>query len=543
MLKLRTPLIFILTVVLLACSDQKKEVTTSTETYKNPILRGFYPDPSICRVGDDYYMVNSSFEWFPGVPIHHSKDLVNWKQIGHVLNRPEQLQITEGMAASRGIFAPTLRYHDGIFYMINTCIECNGNFYVTATDPAGPWSDPVWIDTPGIDPEFFWDDDGTCWYVGAHNISGRRDWEGQNGIFIQQFDLEAKKLVGEPVQATFGHATNAVWGEGPHIYKVNGRYLLMIAEGGTSINHAITVFESDKVNGVYTPSQINPVLTHRHLGADYPIMAVGHCDIIQTQNGEWWASMLAIRQCDGMNLLGRETYLAPLEFENGWPVFNRGVGKVEFEHQRPNLPWTPVEPYPVRDEFDNNELALKWIFLRTPYEKWYSLADGKITFDVRPQMMTKLEQPSLLAQRITEFTFDAFVNVDFTPAADNEEAGFIAMYNNMRNFRLVKTSDNGDSVVKLYRVKEGNEELVATEKVGDGALVLGLKANRLDYQFYFGKDENSLKTIGGVQEAAVNASQSGLDFTGPVVGFYASSNGQASTSKAVFDWFEYDDKQ
>lgn len=536
--------IFLLFVIgLLTSCNQQQKVSETSDTYENPILRGFYPDPSICRVGDDYYMVNSSFEWFPGVPIHHSKDLVNWEQIGHVLDRPEQLQITEGMAASRGIFAPTLRYHDGVFYMINTCIECGGNFYVTTTNPAGPWSDPIWIDNPGIDPEFFWDEDGTCWYVGAHNISGKREWEGQNGIFIQQFDIENKKLMGEPVQATFGHATNAVWGEAPHIYKINGRYMLMIAEGGTSINHAITVFESDKVNGVYTPSLINPVITHRHLGADYPIMAVGHCDIIETQNGEWWATMLAIRQCDGMNLLGRETYMAPFEFENGWPVFNRGVGKVEFEHRRPNLPWTPVEPYPVRDEFDKDELAMKWIFLRTPYEKWYNIADGKITFDVRPQMMTKLEQPSLLAQRITEFTFDALVNVDFTPANDNEEAGFIAMYNNMRNFRLIKTTENNQPVVKLYRVKEGHEELVASEKVEQGAMVLGLKANRLEYQFYFGKDKHSLKPIGEIQEATVNASQSGIDFTGPVVGFYASSNGQPSTSKAVFDWFEYDDKR
>ena len=234
---------------------------------------------------------------------------------------------------------------------------------------------------------------------------------------------------------------------------------------------------------------------------------------------------------------------APFEFENGWPVFNRGIGKVEFEHRRPNLPWTPVEPYPVRDEFDNDELAMKWIFLRTPYEKWYNIADGKITFDVRPQTMTKLEQPSLLAQRITEFTFDAMVNVDFTPANNNEEAGFIAMYNNMRNFRLIKTTENNQPVVKLYRVKEGNEELVATQKVEQGPLVLGLKADGLKYKFYFGKDKNVLKPIGEVQEATVNASQSGIDFTGPVVGFYASSNGQPSTNKAVFEWFEYDDKK
>ncbi|MDA3930436.1 MAG: glycoside hydrolase family 43 protein [Prolixibacteraceae bacterium] len=528
---------------LFACSSKSNSIskTIIPETYENPILRGFYPDPSICKVNDDYYMVNSSFEWFPGVPIFQSKDLVNWKQIGHVLDRPGQLQITEGMAASRGIFAPTLRYHEGLFYMISTCVACNGNFFVTAENPAGPWSDPVWINTPGIDPTFFWDDDGTCWYIGAHNISGKREWDGQNGVFIQQFDLEKKELIGEPVQATFGHATNAVWGEGPHVYKIDGRYLLMIAEGGTSYDHAITVFESDKINGKYVPSTINPVLTHRHLGHNYPIFAVGHCDFVQTQNNEWWAVMLAVRTCDGMNLLGRETYLVPMEFENSWPLFNRGVGKVQFEEQRPNLPWTPVVQYPVRDEFENGELAMKWVFLRTPYENWYEIADSKITIDLRPQMMTKLEQPSLVAQRITEFNFEAFTKVNFKANADNEEAGFVAIYNNMRNFRLVKTSVNGKSMVQLIRVKVGQEKLVATKSVDEEEIVLGVKANNLKYQFYFGKDKASLKPIGDVQDATVNASQSGIDFTGPMVGFYASSNGLQSTNKAVFDWFEYND--
>jgi xylan 1,4-beta-xylosidase len=534
-------LIIVGVIILSSCTESKKAEQVA-DTYQNPILRGFYPDPTLCKVGDDYYMANSTFEWFPGVPIFHSKDLVNWQQIGFALDRPEQLNLPEGIKASGGIFAPTLRYHEGVFYMITTCVYCGGNFFVTATDPAGPWSDPVWLDTPGIDPTLFWDDDGTCWYIGAHNISGKREWEGQNGIFIQQFDMETLKLVGEPVQATFGHATDAVWGEGPHIYKIDGRYLLVIAEGGTSYNHAITVFESDKINGVYTPSQINPVLTHRHLGHDYPIFAVGHCDFVQTQNGEWWSVMLAVRTYEGMNLLGRETYLVPMEFENGWPLFNRGVGKVRFEEKKPDLPWTPVEAYPVKDEFNEEKLALKWSFLRTPTEKWYEIADGKITFNVRPQMMTKLEQPSLLAQRITEFSYSAYTKVDFTPINDNEEAGFIAMYNNFRNFRLVKTLDSGKEVVKLYRVKEGEEELVVSQPVPKGSLVLGVEASGLEYRFYFGKDESQMKQIGDVQDATINASQRGIDFTGPMVGMYASSNGLSSNNKASFDWFHYEPK-
>lgn len=257
-------------------------------TFKNPILSGFYPDPSICRVGDTYYMVNSTFEWFPGVPVHKSKDLVNWEKIGYCIHRPEQIDYDGNIKNSNGIFAPSIRYHNGTFYMITTMLGGKGNFIVTAKDPAGPWSDPMWIkDAPGIDPSLFWDDDGRCYYTGTGVIEGDpEEWPGKGGIWMSEIDPDKGVLIGEKKQLTYGHASNARWAEGPHLFKIDCEYLLLIGEGGTSEFHAVTVFNSKNLWGPYTPNHANLVMTHRHLGFSYPIVQTGHADWGQTQIGE-----------------------------------------------------------------------------------------------------------------------------------------------------------------------------------------------------------------------------------------------------------------
>ncbi len=526
------PTIFVMAALSLALSAGAQK----PRTYKNPVLSGFYPDPSICRVGNDYYLVNSSFEYFPGVPIFHSTDLVNWKQIGHVLDRPSQLNLPEGLEPSRGIFAPTLRHHNDTFYMVTTCVGCGGNFYVTATNPAGPWSDPIWLtDAPGIDPTLFWDDDGSAYYIGGHNLHGYRAWPGQNGAFIQKLDIAGGKLLGEPVQMTFGHATNAVWGEAPHIYKIDGRYLLMIAEGGTSIHHAVTVFESDSLMGTYTPSLINPVLTHRHLGKNYPIAAVGHADLVQTQHGDWWAVMLATRPINQQVLLGRETFLVPLVFEDGWPVFNPGKGIVESEMPVPGLPEMKLQPKPTVDGFEAEVMGFEWNMLRTPSETWYRLSQGVLEMQTRPQKLTENTQPSFWGRRIQHFTFEGFTKVEFNSNKTNEEAGFVVLLDSKNQYRLVKSA----KTIKLFKVEKGTEVLLAENAYKGNSVVLGLKADGLEYRFYFGPDRNSLQAIGEKQEARVCGPSSGIDFTGPYVGMYTSSNGKPSKAKAWFDWFEY----
>ncbi|MEM9987108.1 MAG: glycoside hydrolase family 43 protein, partial [Bacteroidota bacterium] len=287
----------------------------SPATFSNPILPGFNADPSICRVGDTYYMTHSTFEYFPALPILKSKDLVNWEKIGHAIHRPDQVNLPDGLDNSNGMFAPSIRYHDGTFYVICTCVGCGGNFIVTATDPAGPWSDPRWIKgAVGIDPTLFWEDDGRCYYLGAgHVTGGKKEWPGQNGVYMQEIDLTQGKLLGEPIQLTHGHAANARWTEGPRLFKIDGEYLLMAAEGGTSEYHAVTVFNSKNLLGPYIPNHANPVMTHRHLGYTHPFIQTGHSDLVQTQEGDWWSVLHAKRPIEGYSLLCRETFLAKVE--------------------------------------------------------------------------------------------------------------------------------------------------------------------------------------------------------------------------------------
>ena len=374
------------------------------ENYKNPILPGFHPDPSVCRVGEDYYLVNSTFEWYPGLPVYHSRDLVNWELIGYGTHRPEQLRLSDGLGNSMGVFAPTIRHHKGTFYIINTCVACGGNFYITASNPAGPWSDPVWLNAPGIDPSLFWDDDGRCYYIGHGNLLNTEAHPNPWGVWMQELDTEKGALVGEAAQLTFGHAVNAIWTEGPHLYKIQGKYLLMVAEGGTEYNHSVTFHCSDSLWGPYVPNQVNPAISHRHLGMDYPVYAVGHADLVETQNGDWWSVMLAKRRVDGFTPLARETFMTPLKMEMNsgqlTPIYNPGIGRLKMEQKRPDLPWTPVPVVPARDNFEIQELALQWNFLRVPLEKWYSIREDGLILSLRPQVADSLVNPSMVVRRM-----------------------------------------------------------------------------------------------------------------------------------------------
>ncbi len=530
-----------LTLVLITCLAISLHAQNTPGTYRNPILPGYHPDPSICRVGGDYYLVNSTFEWYPGLPVYHSKDLVNWELIGYGIDRPLQVEFPEGMDDSRGVFAPTIRFHDGIYYIINTCVACNGNFYITATNPAGPWSDPVWLNSPGIDPSLFWDDDGRCYYVGHANISGVNDWTDKHGAWMQELDLEQKKLVGKRKQLTHGHASNARWTEGPHLYKIDGVYMLLVAEGGTGFHHSITFHNSDSLWGPYIPNQTNPVLSHRHLGMDYPIHSVGHADLVETQNGDWWSVMLAKRQVDGYTLLARETFMTPVEFETQetrqlTPVYNRGIGKLLHEQKRPDLPWSPVDPIPVRDEFENDPLALYWNFLRTPYDKWYELGEGKIQIQLRPQVLDSLVNPSLIARRIEHHAFRTATKLVFNPKKENEQAGLVIYRRSENHYQLVKQKNE----LVLIKTLPGEKQEIARVPYKDQEVVLAAEAKGLDLQFSYGSSFEDLKPIGPIQNMNVISDELAGGFNGPYVGMYATSNGSKSKTNAGFDWFEYE---
>ena len=518
---------------------------TPPEYFKNPILPGFYPDPSICRVGDTYYMVNSSFEWYPGLPIHRSKDLVNWEKIGHGLHRPDQIIYKDGLDNSNGIFAPTIRYHQGTYYIITTMVGQQGNFIITAKNPAGPWSDPMWIkDAPGIDPSLFWEDDGRCYYTGAGIVDGTQgEWPGKNGIWMQEIDPDKGVLIGEKKQLTYGHASNARWAEGPHIYKIDNEYLLLIGEGGTGEYHSVTVFNSKNLWGPYVPNHANPVMTHRHLGKTHSIGQTGHADLVQTQNGDWWSVMLAKRKIDGYVTLARETFLAKVmmsQQESGiTPIFNPGIGLLQEEQKRPDLSWSPVPQMAERDDFDGNSPGLEWNFLRTPRSDWYKQKDGQMEIRLRPEMVTELVNPSFIAQRTRFFNYEATTKLSFKTKKDNEKAGLVIYRRHGNNYQLLKRKED---IVLIKAFQKGNEgefepQVVALVPYKGKEVVLSAKVKGLTVQFFFGEGENSLRPIGDIQDYTLVSDDIARKFNGVYVGMYATSSGKKSDSVAMFDYF------
>ena len=530
-------------------------LASAKEKFKNPIIPGFYPDPSVCRVGDDYYLVTSSFEWFPGLPIFHSKDLVHWEQIGHVLDRPSQLQMKDGLQNSNGLWAPTIRYHEGKYYVVCTAVGCGGNFFVWADNPAGSYSEPVFIEgAVGIDPSLLFDDDGKVWYCGSWNgdkPEQPRRWYAEDRIYVQQLDLKTGKFISDRHIVSSGYAINSPYAEAPHIYKIDGKYILLIAEGGTWENHAVTMFAADSVTGPYTPFVSNPVLTHRHLGKDMDITTVGHADIVQTQYGDWYAVVLGIRPKKGFNMLGRETFLTSLQFVQEppkhlpyigpQPIFNPGVGRVLMEDQFPKLSPAPVTSKPEKDEFLTSKLDYVWNFLRTPFEKWYEIdtVRGRLLLNLRPNTTTQWTNPSLIARRVQHFRFDALCAVDFVPRNENEEVGLVIMQNDRFQYRLTITADQGQSVVKLIKVADGKTTVEATKRVNSSKLVLGIEGRDLEYRFVVGTSPEDLQRLGDAQDATVCSTNVASGFIGPYVGMYASSNGKASKRQAEFDWFLY----
>ncbi|HJO64965.1 MAG TPA: family 43 glycosylhydrolase, partial [Sphingomonas sanguinis] len=366
-----------------------EQVKPQAGEYLNPIVSGYYPDPSVTRVGKDYYLVNSSFAHFPGLPIFHSTDLVHWTQIGNAIDRPGQLDFS-GRSVSEAVFAPDISYHDGTFYIVNTCVQCRGNFVITAKDPAGPWSDPIWLPFEGIDPSLYWEGD-RAYIVNNRAPNETPRYDGHRAIWVQEYDWRAGKMVGESTQLVNGGvdlSKKPVWIEGPHIFKKDGWYYLTAAEGGTSVNHSQVVLRSKELRGPYVPFAGNPILTQRDLDPKrpHPISAAGHAELVQTQNGDWWATFLATRPyADDYYNIGRETFLLPVTWKNGWPIILDKGKTVPWTLAKPRLPASPAPKLPTSgdfgytDEFDGTKLAMQWIGVRTPKTPFYTVANGSLT--------------------------------------------------------------------------------------------------------------------------------------------------------------------
>jgi xylan 1,4-beta-xylosidase len=512
-----------------------------SKIFRNPILPGFYPDPSICRVGDDYYLATSTFEYFPGLPVFHSRDLIHWRQIGHVLDRASQLPL-QGVRASGGLYAPTIRHHNGTFYVINTLVDGKtrqGNFIVTASLPQGPWSEPYWLDADGIDPSLFFDDDGKCWYVGTH-LNEEGYYTGHTEIFLQELDLEQMKLIGAVTILWDGALKGVVWAESPHIYKRTDYYYLLIAEGGTAHHHAVTIARSKNIQGPYQANRGNPILTHRHLGLDYPIVGTGHADLVEAQNGEWWLVCLAMRPYGGYFYnLGRETFLVPVRWEEDWPIVNPGIGKVEFETPVPNLPEHRWVELPARDEFDGPTLAFHWNSLRTLTDDFATLTErpGYLRLRLRPERLSEETNPSFIGRRQQHIHFRAETVLEFIPKK-NEHAGLALIQNHNFHYLFVVTQLN-QPMLQLIRRAYGTEELLAEHTVTAGTINMKIEAHEQSYNFYFAEQPNEWRTLAENVDGRILSTPIAGGFVGVFIGLYASSNGQPSANHADFDWFEY----
>ena len=354
-----------------------------------PLLSGTYPDPSICRVGDDFYLVTSTFEYFPGLPVFHSTNLRDWTQIGHVIDRVDQLDLS-GVASSRGLYAPTIRHHEGVFYLVCTLVEGtgpSGNFVMTATDAAGPWSDPHWLtDAEGFDPSLLFHE-GRCWYVGTR-LRESPDWHDQTDVWLRELSLDTLTLIGDEHVLWHGAVEGAVWSEGPHIYPHDGWFYLVASEGGTEEHHAISVARSRDVTGPYEGNRANPVFTHRTLGIEHPITGVGHPDLVEAPDGQWWAVLLGQRPRGGYHAnLGRETFAVPVDWQLGWPVFAAGVGQLASVEGRRHLGAGRVLS------------GLDWNQVRTAASDFFDISDATITLRPTGASLGDAATPAFVAVR------------------------------------------------------------------------------------------------------------------------------------------------
>jgi xylan 1,4-beta-xylosidase len=489
-------------------------------TYHNPVIPGFWSDPSVCRVGDDYYLVNSTFEYFPGVPVFHSKDLVNWELIGYCIDRPTQLP--RGL----NIFATTIRYHGGIFYMITTNIGAEGNFYVTAKNPAGPWSDPIFIQAQGIDPDLFFDDDGKAYVISSTFI-------------LFEIDLNTGKFISEGIKVWNG--TGGRYTEGPHIYKKDGFYYIIAAEGGTEEAHSETIARSKNIWGPYNPNPSNPILTHCNAaGQGNPIQGIGHADIIQAHDFSWWIVFHGYRSVGGTHhTLGRETCLAPVSWpENGWPVVN-GNGTIIENMTCPTLPLKTFTAVRARTEFSMDKLSLEWNYLRYPDTWNYSLSSHKGFLRLKGSEQTIEDQksPTFVGRRISDMYFTATTEVDFIPENENEEAGMILL-NNGTHFDVIIKQLKGRRVV-VGRLRFGTVVYETSEAVlKPGPVKLIIKNERANFILLYSQGNDEPKELTKVMARYLSSETVG-GFTGVFIGFYATGNGKACKANADYDWFEY----
>ena len=510
--------------------------------YLNPILAGFYPDPTVCRQGDDYYLAASSFAYYPGVPLFTSRDLVHWTQLGHVLDRPSQLDL-DSAGVSRGIFAPSLACRPGKLWMITTLVDRGGNFLVTATDPAGPWSDPVWLGFDGIDPSLFFDDDGKVYVVHNGLPEGPQLYgQAHRAIWIQEYDTAAQRMVGPHRMIVDGGVdltTHPIWIEAPHLFRKDGWYYLVCAEGGTAELHSEVVFRSRSVWGPYVPGPVEPILTQRHLdpARPDPVWSTGHAQLVETQRGEWWAVFLGTRPYEDFTFnIGRETFLLPVRWREGWPVILEGAATVPYVSRVPDLPPDARRGPPLsgnftdRDDFDAPALRPTWVFLRTVREPFAETASqpGWLTIRARAEPLEGRGQPALVVRRQQHHWATATAAMRYRPADAGDAAGLVAFQGSDHWFFLGEAVQGGRRVVRLQEragaLTHGATETLASAPLAaapGATLLLRIRARGGRYDFLYAERPGAWVVLKDDVDATILSTRVAGGFVGAMLGMYA----------------------
>lgn len=505
--------------------------------YYNPMLPGWYSDPSVCTNGKDFFLVTSTFSYFPGVPLFHSTDLMNWQQVGHVLSRPEQLPL-DGQRVSEGIFAPAISYnpHNQTWYMITTNIR-KGNFFVKTKDPFGEWSDPIWLpDVHGIDPSFFFDEDGKAYIVNNDVPDGGSTYDGHRSIRVLEFDVETEKTVGPSVMLINGGVNlteKPIWIEGPHLYKIHGNYFLMCAEGGTSINHREVIFKGESPMGRFEPWERNPILTQKHLDPNrsVPVTCAGHADLVQKDNGQWWSVFLACRPIDNkFENLGRETFLMPVRWsEDGFPYMTKGdevvprIVQMEGVKRDSTVSFGNFER---NEQFENEKLGLEWMTLRGSAADLYSLTEnpGFLTLRCADVSSNELKVPAYVSRRLQHHKFECATSLYFNPQTNGESAGLLLNKDESHQYLFVMEQVGGTSLISLKKISGKGAEVLASSplEIGPANLKLKIVSTGNEFSFYYAVADGEWALLADKIDTAYLSTAQSFGFTGTNVGPYAS---------------------
>ncbi len=521
--------------------------------FYNPILQGCYPDPAITRKGDDYYLVCSSFAMFPGVPIFHSKDLVNWTQIGHVLDRVSQLN-TFNTGISAGVYAPGITYNpnNDTFYMIVTAFtDGGGNIIVKTKDPMKGWSEPYKQNFNGIDPSIFFDDNGKAYIV--HNDApdqGKELYSGHRVIKVWEYDMENDQVIAGTdkiiVDGGVDLSKKPIWIEAPHLYKKNGIYYLMCAEGGTGGWHSEVIFTSDSPKGPFTPAPGNPILTQRHFPKDRvnKVDWAGHADLVEGPDGTYYGVFLAIRpnNKDRVNI-GRETFILPVDWSGKFPVFENGLVPMEpklkmpvgVENKTGKEGFFPNGNFTFTDELTSEKLDFRWIGLRGPREDFAKPTAKGLEITPFQANIKELKPTSTLFYRQQHNIFSYAVSMDYKPKSEKDLAGIVCLQSENSNYVFGITKKGEDYYLLLERNQKKRREpemvsqIVGSTKIDISQPVrLKVSANHDDYEFSYSTNGTDFENLGGTVSGDILSTNVAGGFTGCLIGLYATVSNSVS---------------